>query len=146
MANRDAGGYLKSSTGVVLDGDGTAFTADFETQAYNPSGDWLGLWWSNVNTGGSSATLDVTLECSPDGGTTWVAYPADKNSQTGAAMAQVTSLDDSTKNAGAPEFYIQPFPHGGQWTWRAKFNYGGTIGSNVVTAQFFTRGTASEQR
>jgi hypothetical protein len=45
---------------------------------------------------GTSVTLDMVVQISLDGGTTWFAMPDGANSQTGAALGQLTEASDDT--------------------------------------------------
>lgn len=143
MANRSANGFLKHSDGTSLNA-AAGYTADFETEWYEAHGDFLAVSVVNLNASGSSATLDVTVEASPDGGTTVFSFPGDKNTaySSPAAFAQFTSMDDTTVKA--LEYWVDPFTAESDWSWRVKFNYGGTIGTNTVTAKFVIRNTAQE--
>jgi len=93
---------LKSDGGDSWDGSYSLSATD-NSETLNLNGfRRIAVWIDSGEATGTSPTLDVTLEFSPDAGTTWVAYPATPNSQTGAAMTQVTTSND---DAAHVEFY-----------------------------------------
>jgi len=137
MANRSLAGYLQIS-GVPM--QSTAFSATVSSDWIRADGDWIGVSTAAVVSGGSSPTCDVTIECTPDNGTTVFSLPADNNSQTAAAMTQITATANGLK------FWLNPLIGIAGWKWRAKFTAGGTISTFTITAQYFARTTAEELR
>lgn len=109
----------------VKDSDGAAVetqtkTATFNTQAVNPKGATrIGLYVDVGAKSGTTPTLDVTFQMSVDQGSEWVAMPAAANSQTQAAMTQVTT------DGIAYEFYECAIPEA-YGRVRAVFTIGGT--------------------
>lgn len=55
---------------------------------------YVGLALSFGTVTGTSPTMDISVQVSFDGGTTWYAMPTGANSVTGAATAQFDSTDD----------------------------------------------------
>ena len=100
MANRNIAQFLNHSDGTVLNA-AAGYTATFNSEWTTLKGDWLGIAVTNLNASGSSMTLIPALQVSPDGGTTAYDYPADKNSQTKAAFADMGS-DDATASTISP--------------------------------------------
>jgi len=79
----------------------------------------VGAAWTATTTN----TLDIALEMSPDGGTTWFPSPAAENASTGAALTQITT----TSNVA--EFWPVNIIQGGKATnalGRFTFTYGAT--------------------
>lgn len=86
----------------------------------------VGAW-----TATTTYTLDIALEMSPDGGTTWIAAPAAENASTGAALTQITT--SSTKIA---EFWPLFLSESGQATnplYRFSFTHGADDSAPVLT-------------
>ncbi len=81
---------LKDSSDVSL--SVVAKTATFNTEDVRV-GDWdyIGIGVKTESSSGTSPTLDVKMQVSWNGGTSyWDAYPDDANSETQAALAQIT--------------------------------------------------------
>jgi hypothetical protein len=70
-------------------------TDSFDTAWYSTGGcSRIGIVVITTNSGGTSPTLDIDFEFSPDGGTTTVPIMGDAaNSETQMAMAQITGDD-----------------------------------------------------
>jgi len=107
--------------------EGVSKSADwYSTWISAGDADWIGIVVSCSVAGGTSPTLDITLEYTDDSGAGTVSvhsYPAAANSQTGAALAQITA----TGNAGV-EYWRNIVPTGGAGAAkvRFKFDLGGT--------------------
>jgi hypothetical protein len=106
--------------------EGVAKTADFYSSTYKlGDADYFGVVLSASASSGTSETCDVKIECTYDNGTNWHSYPADENSQTAAALAQITAAGNAT-----PEFWknwIPTAPDGsGSCGIRIFFDLGGT--------------------
>lgn len=89
--------------------------------------DKVGILFKGTTMTGDAAslTIDVTLECSPDGGTTWFPSPAAENASTGAALTQVAG----TTSSNVCEFWPVNIIQGGKATnalGRFIFTYGCT--------------------
>jgi len=138
MANLSPAGYITDASGNVLNAY-AGVTADFYSAAMKFGGDWVGIAVIQTNASGSSMTLDCKIEASPNGGTNWIPFVADNNTGTQAAMTQIVGDDNTDQDM---EFWLNPFPDLAGWTWRVFFDYGGTIGTNTVTAYQFQRQTA----
>lgn len=77
--------------------EGVAKAATFQTDTYSlGDADEFHLAISVSAASGTTETLDITPEITYDNGTNWHSYPADINSQTAAAMAQITAAGNAT--------------------------------------------------
>lgn len=136
--NKSTYHFLKASTSAVLDQD--TRTATFQSQAYNLSdSEWFGLYLKLENISGTSPTLDVNVQFSPDGGTTWSSiYPDGENSETNAALAQVTgSSDVEVMRYWRNIVPLQATGSGLNPQIRFNFTFGGTSPSYDITAHLF---------
>jgi hypothetical protein len=81
--------YLQVSSADI---NAVAKTATFDTDWVDVGNtEWFGLYIETESSSGTSPTLDIDVEGTIDGGTTVLQdYPAAENSQTGAAMTQIT--------------------------------------------------------
>jgi hypothetical protein len=97
MAGLEVHRYLKHSDGTEL--NGYSMTASFESEDLDIGEfDEFGLTVLAADESGTSPTIDVSIEWSPDNGTTNMAnYPAALNSQTQAAMTQITTDGNACK-------------------------------------------------
>jgi hypothetical protein len=97
---------LNDSNGVAL--NGLAKTATFDTAWYNLGAcDFFGILVKATVTG-TSPTLDIDVEMTPDSSASSVVvhnYPAAVNSQTQAAIAQITAT-----STPSPEFWPNFIP------------------------------------
>ena len=104
----------------------TVHTADFDT-------DWKGcagaqrvcIWVNVVAASGTSPTLDIDLEATPDNGTTVCEFPQAANSQTVADLAQLTT----TGNTACKWFELPPSGPDSQMKFRLECDLGGTTPS-----------------
>lgn len=119
----------------LVSAEGVAKTVDWRSIFYSGAdledAGWFGLWYDCSASSGTTETLDITVEMSPDIGTTGtvqdIGYPADANSQTGAAMAQITAAGEGFEywRNVLPSEGPQTGP-GGEWGIRFFFDLGGT--------------------
>ncbi len=112
----------------------------FNTDTVRIKGDWIGLYQYATVSGGTSPTVDVTLQVSFDGGTTWISASEDKNSATQISLTQLTAT------GGEEQFFINPHPNDSNILYRATVTIGGTLSTFDLTLKFFTRNTATEDR
>ena len=138
MANRSLFGSATIGNVTVAD---YAFTATANTDWVRASGDWLFVAVECTVAGGSSPTCDITPEITNDAGTTVWSLPADNNSGTAAAMAQLTAT------ANICEFWLNPLVGMDNWQWRLKLTKGGTISTFTINQlKYVLRTTAEELR
>ena len=132
MANRDLRVEMKDSNGVGL--KGVAKTATFTSQGYSVNGlEYFGILIDQGAIAGTTPTMNVSVDFSLDGGTTWIAkYPAAENSQTQAALAEVVStVVDSFK------CWINLLPNDNNAQVRFNFVLAGTSESYTFTNVYF---------
>ncbi len=139
-----------AATGVSA--EGIAYTADWRSPFYNlGDADWFGLWYDVSAASGTTPTLDITVEMSPDSGTTGtvqdIGYPAAANSQTGAAMTQVTAAGEGFKywRYVLPTRGVSGGGTRGLWGVRFFFDTGGTSPSFTIATvrmMYVARGNA----
>lgn len=139
-----------SDAATNVSAEGVAKTADWRSPFYNlGDADWFGLWYDCSASSGTTETLDITVEMSPDINAATVqdiGYPAAANSQTGAAMTQVTAAGEGF------EYWRYVLPSSGvaggstgAWGIRFFFDLGGTSPSftlATVRCCFVARGNA----
>ena len=138
-----------AATGVSA--EGVAKTADWRSPFYNfGDSDWFGLWFDASAVSGTSPTLDVTVEMSPDTGASTVqdvGYPAAANSQSTATITQITAAGESFEywRYVLPTRGVSGGGTRGLWGVRFFFNLGGTSPSftlATVRAMYVARGNA----
>ena len=93
----------------------------------------VGAAWTATTT----YTLDIALEMSPDGGTTWVAAPAAENASTGAALTQITT--NSTKIAEFWPLFLSESGNATNPLYRFSFTHGASDSTLPVTAWLVMR-------
>jgi hypothetical protein len=114
--------YLKDSSGNEL--NDLNKTATFQSESLDIAEfENFGIVYSVTEEAGAG-TFDVTVELSPDGGTTWVPYPGIANSETQAALAQWTA------DASGAEFWTIFVPKQGSGTLKPLFRFVFTAASS----------------
>ncbi len=130
MANTSASALAQVS-GVDL--NVTTKTATFNTDGIGSLGKrYIGCQVTTAGSGGTSPTLDVTPEISFDGGTVWDSLPEAANSQTAAALGQITG--NGVANA---EYWNAPLPVNANCQYRFKCTIGGTSPTFNITFRYF---------
>jgi hypothetical protein len=96
MANRAFVRNLKDSSGNVL--SGVAKAATFNSEALDPNGfDLIGLVVDINTVTGTSPTLDIKMQMSIDGGTTWLdTYPQGVDTETQWTLAQIQTAKETS--------------------------------------------------
>lgn len=123
---------------VMNDSSGNALsvltkTASFDTAWYSTGGcSRIGIVVIAASVTGTSPTLDIDFEFSPDGGTTTVpVFPDGANSETQADMAQITAADQQMI------FHEVAYPASSNARWRLECTIGGTNPSFDLTIYMF---------
>ena len=132
---------LRDSAGTDWDGViiSTA-TPDNYSESFAPGGmDKVGIIakvgaWTATTT----YTLDIALQMSPDGGTTWVAAPAAENASTGAALTQITTSSTNIAEFW-PLFLSETGNSGSNPLYRFALTHGAADSAPVLTAWLVMR-------
>lgn len=96
-ANRDIIRLLRDSSSVTL--SGVAKTATFSSESISPKDyEEFGLILDIGTVSGTSPTLDIKIQMSLNGGTTWLdTYSDALNSETQAILAQITATKETSE-------------------------------------------------
>lgn len=133
--------YLEDSGGTQL--SAVAKTATFNSETiHTGSYDYVGILLITTSAGGSSPTLDVTVQISEDDGTTWRdTYPRADNTEVQAALGQITG--NTATSEFWPNWFYGAATRIGEDTFtpriRFVFTIGGTTPTFTIKAFFVAR-------